>query len=351
MPDDVLTSNIDRIWRLPDHLHAVRPEAVRLLDLANQCAWRAFRPTLLEQVRLRVGALIGNEAGLRRRSTTASELGLSEVKIGELGDSHASAAFSELEKDCLALADQFVIDVSGPIDGYVNRLKEHFTEQEARGFVVALYVTECTQRLEMMSPALLGTSVSEFSRSAVAGGQAETHGSRDEALQGLHHALSDYQNAVVRGTALDPVITEMVRLRCARTHDCRICKTLRLADARAAGADDAMTAKVDFYEQSDLDERTKIALRITDAFITRPDSLAEAVISQARSVFSPEELVELCLDITKWSTQKIHVALGTDAADALPKNDQGLSFFNFDDDGRVDGFSATPDSAVRAVKA
>jgi alkylhydroperoxidase family enzyme len=351
MPDHRLTSNIDRVWRLPDHLRVLRPEAVGLLDAANQHAWRAFQPTLLEQVRLRVGALIGNEAGLQRRSKTALELGLSEVKIAKLGDYYSSAAFSQLEKDCLALAEQFVIDVSGPIDGCVSRLREHFADQEVRGFVVALYIMECTQRLEMVSPALLGTSVPDFGRSAVAGGQANTQGSSDEALQGLHQALSHYQNAVMRGTALDPLITEMVRLRCARTHDCRICKTLRLAEARAAGADDAMTAKVDFYERSDLDERTKIALRITDAFITRPDSLAVGVISQARSVFSPEELAELCLDITKWSTQKIHVTLGTDAADALPKNDQGLSFFNFDEGGRVAGFSATPESPERAVQA
>jgi hypothetical protein len=50
----------------------------------------------------------------------------------------------------------------------------------------------------------------------------------------------------------------------------------------------------------------------------------------------------MCLDITKWSTQKIHVALGTDGAEAVPKNEQGLSFFGFDDLGQVTGYSPTP---------
>ncbi|CAM5401603.1 putative protein [Streptomyces alboniger] len=106
-----------------------------------------------------------------------------------------------------------------------------------------------------------------------------------------------------------------------------------------------MTAKVDFYETSDLDERTKTVLRITDAFITRPDTLTDACVGQARAAFSPEELAELCLDITKWSTQKIYVSLGTDAADALPKNEEGVSFFGFGEDGSVAGFSATPEQA------
>ena len=36
----------------------------------------------------------------------------------------------------------------------------------------------------------------------------------------LSRALGKWQSAVVRLDALDPVTTEMVRLRCARHHDC-----------------------------------------------------------------------------------------------------------------------------------
>ena len=52
--------------------------------------------------------------------------------------------------------------------------------------------------------------------------------SRDTALVA---ALAAYQDAVVRSANLDPALTEMVRLRCARQHNCRICQTLRLGEA------------------------------------------------------------------------------------------------------------------------
>ena len=36
----------------------------------------------------------------------------------------------------------------------------------------------------------------------------------------LGSALGQWQAAVVRMTSIDPVTTELVRLRCARYHDC-----------------------------------------------------------------------------------------------------------------------------------
>ncbi len=158
----------------------------------------------------------------------------------------------------------------------------------------------------------------------------------------LTSSLGDYQDAVVRLRALDPVTTELVRLRCARQHDCRICQTLRLSDAVEAGATDGMTAKIDFYEASDLAERHKVALRIVDAFIWQPSSIGPDLSAQAHEHFSASELAELLLDITKWSTQKIHVALGTDGADRLPVNDDGVAYFAFGEDGAVARIAATP---------
>jgi alkylhydroperoxidase family enzyme len=198
--------------------------------------------------------------------------------------------------------------------------------------VRALFVVEYALRLELMSARLFGGPVS-------AAPLRQTIRPADPSTA-LLEALADYQDAVVRGDALDPVLTELVRLRCARTHNCRICQTLRLADAREAGADDAMTVAVDRYETSDLDERTKAALRVTDALITMPANLPPPAVRQAHALLGEEALAELCLDVSKWSTQKVKVALGTDGADRLPVNEQGVSFFRFDDQGRVAGFSA-----------
>jgi hypothetical protein len=44
---------------------------------------------------------------------------------------------------------------------------------------------------------------------------AGTRGARE-----LNRALSEWQAAVVRLDAVDPVTTEVVRLRCAAYHDC-----------------------------------------------------------------------------------------------------------------------------------
>ncbi len=330
-----MVSRVQRAWSFPHGLWALAPEAVDLLDRTNAWAWRAVPPPLLELLRLRIAALIGHDDGLRRRVIVPGSDGPTEAKIARLDRYYEKDAFAPAERDCIEFVEQFVLDASGPMSGYLARLEGHFPDG-VRGFVTAVYVVEFTQRLEMVSAALLGGTVQAPARWPLVGEPAVA-----EAAPELQQSLRDYQRAVMRGSALDPVLTELVRLRCARTHNCRICQTLRLADARVAGADDAMTAKIDFYETSDLDERAKMALRITDAMITAPTALTDAVIAQARALFAPPELAELCLDITKWSTQKIHVALGTDGAEALPMNADGMSFLSFAADGRPADFSAT----------
>lgn len=305
--------------QLPAALSELRPEAMALLAVANECARQSVNPNLLELLQVRIDTLIG--------SGSLSQLTFTDI-AGDLTASHNVAA---------AFAEQFIIDVSGITDADRESLAAHFPGEAMREFVTSLYILECTYRLSLVAQLLLvddeDLSIAiDFATNSVVSTE----------LPSIRDSLKDYQDAVVRGTDLDPVTTELVRLRCARTHNCRICQTLRLSDARAAGADDSMTAKVDFYELSDLDESHKIALRITDALITRPDTLSMETVAAARANYSPEQLAELCLDITKWSTQKIHVALGTDGADALPKNEQGMSFFGFDDLGHVTGYSATP---------
>lgn len=156
----------------------------------------------------------------------------------------------------------------------------------------------------------------------------------------LYSLLAAYQDAVVRSAHLDAVSTELIRLRCARQHDCRICQTLRLVDAQKSGLDSEMESQIDFYERSDLSERHKTALRLVDAFIWRPSDMSDELVAQAHEHFSDAELAEILVDITKWSTQKIHVTLGTDGADHLPTDERGVAYFAFGDDGKVAGISA-----------
>jgi alkylhydroperoxidase family enzyme len=324
----------DPVWQLPAELSSLRPEATEVLARVNQQAWAQVEPALVELLRLRMAVLIGNRDGSALRAAAAT-VELTEDKIDELSAYPTSARFSARERECLSFAEQFVMDVSGTTAASLGDLADTVGRSGLADFVRVVYVVEFTQRLQMMAQRLLTGTVPEPAPVP----DRQSADPAPEAARSLREVLADYQDAVVRGTALDPITTELVRLRCARSHRCRICSTLRLGDARSAGVDETMTAKIDFYEQSDLPERYKVALRLTDAFITRPDTLSDQVVGQARTFFSPEELAELCLDITKWSTQKIHVALGTDGADAVPLNEDGTAIFDFDPSGRVSGYS------------
>jgi hypothetical protein len=105
---------------------------------------------------------------------------------------------------------------------------------------------------------------------------------------------------------------------------------LRLGVAREHGLDESMAEKVDHYEESDLPEHQKVALRLADAFVTWPAGISKTLAAQLREYYSPGQIVELLLDISKWSTQKIPVALGTDGE----VNPGGLALFDFDAHGK-----------------
>src|SRR6266404_5951362 len=101
------------VWSLPRALSRLRPEACGLLVALNERVWHVSDPVLLELVRLRVARLIGNPAALRVRYPDADGDTGSEAKILALPDYPRSPLFSAAERDTLAFAEQFVIDVGG----------------------------------------------------------------------------------------------------------------------------------------------------------------------------------------------------------------------------------------------
>jgi alkylhydroperoxidase family enzyme len=136
----------------------------------------------------------------------------------------------------------------------------------------------------------------------------------------LDAAMHDFERAAVRIQGVDPITTELVRLRCARFHDCRRCQAVRDDAALEAGFDEELGAKIDDYERSDLSARHKAALRLTDAMIlSRP--IDPALRADVHAHFSEAEIAELLLDVVKWSVQKALVALRIEP----PPNDGGLT--------------------------
>ena len=136
---------------------------------------------------------------------------------------------------------------------------------------------------------------------------------------------------VARLDSLDPVLTELVRLRGARQHECRLCTSRRSVAALEAGADESVFAAVDAYADSDLSESAKAALALTDAMIWTPYLIPPEVARQARSRLAPEQVVEVVLDVARNATNKIAVALGADAAAVT----DGVELFRTDADGNL----------------
>ena len=150
----------------------------------------------------------------------------------------------------------------------------------------------------------------------------------------LDAAMSSFAAAAVRQSGVDPVVTELVRLRCAQYHDCRLCASLRSRDALDRGLDEAAVAKVAQHSTSDLDRVARAALRLADAIIIDPGGIDDELAVELRACFSDEQIAELCLDVVKWSKQKFLVALRLESPPST-----GLTVLSFDEQGepRFDG--------------
>jgi AhpD family alkylhydroperoxidase len=139
-----------------------------------------------------------------------------------------------------------------------------------------------------------------------------------------------YKTITVRGS-LDPTVTELVRLRCARMNGCRLCQSLRLAPAVRDGLDEAMADKVDHYEESDLTPRQKAALRLTDAFLIAPRSIGADVRRELDAWFTEEQILELLLDMVAWIQQKVLIAFALD----IPVDLERLTPMDYDSEGNA----------------
>jgi alkylhydroperoxidase family enzyme len=110
---------------------------------------------------------------------------------------------------------------------------------------------------------------------------------------------------------VDDPTKEVGRLRNARITGCGICKNLRFATARDQGLDeDSVDQIVDGYENSELPDRWKLAIRLADALIADA-RVDEALRAALLAEFSDEQIVELTATIaTAIAFSKASVAFG-----------------------------------------
>ena len=137
---------------------------------------------------------------------------------------------------------------------------------------------------------------------------------------------------VARLRALDPVTTEIVRLRGATQHNCRLCKSRREGNALDAGGSESLYEQIEMYDtSSELTERHKAALRYADAMIWSPAAIKQEVAAGVHAHFTEVEAFELTVDVMRNAANKIMVSLAADT----PKVREGTERFLIDDEGQT----------------
>jgi alkylhydroperoxidase family enzyme len=266
--------------------------------------------------------VLGNEASV---AVDASLLALIQDRIAVIlgGKSSNQPENSETERSCTEAIEQFIIDVAALTDAQRDAV---FAALGSRSypFFQTLYVRDFDFRLRAAMTQLFG----EPPGSAPAPDPGQTPGAEPP---DLWPALDKFLTDVASMDALDPVTTELIRLRGARAHNCRICQSRREIAAINGGADEGTFDKIDFYETSDLDERSKVALRLTDALLWQPAAYPDGLVAQVRATFSPEETLEMVLDLVRNAANKVAVALQADQ----PVVAVGVEYFKVDRDGTL----------------
>jgi len=144
--------------------------------------------------------------------------------------------------------------------------------------------------------------------------------------------FNTFQPAVARLRELDPLTTEIVRLRGATQHNCRLCKSRREGRALDTGGSESMYEQIARYGTSDaLSDRDKAALRYTDALIWTPANISAEAASDVRRHFTDVQCYELTVDVMRNAGNKIAVALAADA----PNVESGTERFHVDEDGQT----------------
>jgi alkylhydroperoxidase family enzyme len=285
------------------------PAAFDCFDRIEGLAAGAVEPSVLDPVRVAVAAALAHP----------EELDRTPIAFATSDDPRTGA--------CVAFAEQFVVDVSGTTDDQRGALGVAMGA-DTFAFVQALYVVDVFQRGRIALERIFATPF----------GPAAAPATGD-----LWGALEEFMRVVALDAALDPVTTELVRLRGARAHDCRICQSrLSLRAVETAGDESLFTSDAD---DAPLTERQRTALALADAVIWQPTGIDETLVSRVRDQLTDAEIVEIVLDLVRNAANKIAVSLGGDEAVVT----DGVEYYDVDASGDV--FADVDRDTVRAATA
>lgn len=237
----------------------------------------------------------------------------------------APGAAIDADAELGAFVDAFVSDVSR-LDGAVRGpvLTRHGAA--SLGLVQAVYLIDLGTRRDLVRAGLgLAPTIPDVAAPA------------PPADLELWPALEAYWRTVARLDSLDPLTTELVRLRGAAAHNCRLCSSRRNVSALAQVAADPAGGPVDPLEAvfdaqpTGLDEAQADAVALVDAVIWEPSALDPDLALRLRDAYLDEQLEEILHDVVRNAANKIAVAFGADAANVT----DGVELFDLDDDGEV----------------
>ena len=227
---------------------------------------------------------------------------------------------SPAEMVVTAFTEQFAVDVTGIGGNQRSRFLESQGDNAFRT-VVAIFIADFVPRLWAGCEALgLGRPGNG------------TVGDWDHDSDPVDALLNGFVPAVARLRELDPVTTEIVRLRGAAQHNCRLCKSLREGNALDAGGSEELYEQIERYESAPgLSDAHKAALRYVDALIWTPSRIDSEVAAAVRNSFSELQAWELTLDVMRNACNKIAVSLAADA----PRVSDGTERYLIDADGQT----------------
>ena len=274
-----------------------------------------------ENLAERIGGLVAMSSGDGRvdtlmRLTCARALSLPplpmEVDLIDGGAEH--------EPLVRVFAEQFATDVSGINDNQRKLLATALGDNVFRT-VVMMFVADFVPRV------WAGFEALGLRRHGNGGDVTWDHESDPtDAL------LNGFLPAVARLKGLDPVTTEVVRLRGAVQHNCRLCKSRRETNALDAGGSEDLYSEIEHYESSEkLTDAHKAALQFVDAMIWTPSQIGPELARSVLKHYSEDQAFELTLDIMRNAANKIMVSLGVDA----PLVTDGTELFSVDEDGQT----------------
>ena len=177
---------------------------------------------------------------------------------------------SDAEAAVADFAEQFSIDVSMIGDEQRKRLWSALGDNTF-GVVVQMYVADFVPRVRAGLEAL-GVGQRYL-------GWADGRVAWDHTADPSDAVFNGFLPTVARLRELDALTSELVRLRGATQHNCRLCKSLRETTALNAGGSETLYGDIEHFEASEaLTDRQKAALR----YARRADLVAEPYRARGR---------------------------------------------------------------------